>query len=92
MPGGTMLRIRKVPEVAPPPYTAGGWDIRDIRAAVRDLAGRGLSCERYADLPKDLSGISTSPGGGASRLVQGPRPTHTLVDAVPGYAISLPSR
>ena len=61
--GGTMLRIQKVPEVAPPPYTAAGWDVPDIRAAARDLAERGLSFERYADLAQDSSGIWTSPGG-----------------------------
>ena len=50
---------------------------------MRDLADRGLTCERYADLAQDSSGIWTSPGGALVAWFKDPD-GHTLVDAVPG--------
>jgi catechol 2,3-dioxygenase-like lactoylglutathione lyase family enzyme len=55
--GTTMLRIQKASEVRPPPYTALGWKVSDIRLAVAALRERSVSFERYAFLQQDEAGI-----------------------------------
>jgi catechol 2,3-dioxygenase-like lactoylglutathione lyase family enzyme len=60
---GVMLRVQKVQEHNPPPYTVLGWDVADIHASVKELSGRGVSCERYEWLGQDDSGVWTSPSG-----------------------------
>ena len=54
---------QRVQEVAPHPYTALGWEVRDIDAAVGALARKGIRFERYEGLSQDAAGIWTSPGG-----------------------------
>jgi catechol 2,3-dioxygenase-like lactoylglutathione lyase family enzyme len=61
--GGTMLRVSKVKEVVPAPYTVLGWRVADIGAAVMELAGRGVRFERFEGLGQDGSGVWTSPAG-----------------------------
>lgn len=60
---GVMLRVQKVQEHTPPPYTVLGWDVADIHASVKELSNRGVSCERYEWLGQDESGVWTSPSG-----------------------------
>ena len=61
---GTMLRVQKVKELNPAPYTALGWDVADIDAEVDELAGRGVVFNRYSWFPQDERGIWTAPSGG----------------------------
>jgi catechol 2,3-dioxygenase-like lactoylglutathione lyase family enzyme len=61
---GTMLRIAKVPELAPARHTVLGWSVADIASAVEELTGRGVAFERYEGFGQDERGIWTSPGGG----------------------------
>src|SRR3954462_3679609 len=58
---GVMLRVQKVQENTPPPYTVLGWDVADIDASVKELSGRGVICERYEWLEQDESGVWTAP-------------------------------
>ena len=60
---GTMLRIQKVDKLQPAPFTAAGWHVPDIRAAVQGLAVRGVRFERYEGLTQDDLGIWTTPSG-----------------------------
>ena len=60
---GVMLRVQKVQEHTPPPYTVLGWDVADIHASVKELSGRGVRCERYAWLEQDDSGVWSAPSG-----------------------------
>ena len=60
---GTMLRIQKVKELQPAPYTALGWHVPDIRAAVESLSGKGIRFERYEGVPQDDLGIWLTPSG-----------------------------
>ena len=60
---GVMLRVQKLEAHTPPPYTVLGWDVVDIHASVRELAGRGVRCERFDGLTQDESGVWTSPSG-----------------------------
>ncbi len=58
---GTMLRIQIVEQVHPRNFTILGWEVRDIRKAVTDLADRGVVFNRYEGLKQDDLGIWTSP-------------------------------
>jgi catechol 2,3-dioxygenase-like lactoylglutathione lyase family enzyme len=60
---GTMLRVQKVQELNPAPYTALGWDVTDISSEVEELVKRGVVFNRYEWLPQDDRGIWTAPGG-----------------------------
>jgi catechol 2,3-dioxygenase-like lactoylglutathione lyase family enzyme len=60
---GTMLRVTPVPEFVPRPYTIAGWAVRDIDAAARELADKGVGLTRYDDLTQDALGTWTSPNG-----------------------------
>jgi catechol 2,3-dioxygenase-like lactoylglutathione lyase family enzyme len=61
--GGTTLRVQRVASVAPHPYTALGWEVDDIGAAVRALAARGVAPARFPGLPLDADGVWDAPGG-----------------------------
>ncbi len=60
---GMMLRVQKVQEHAPLPYTALGWDVADIQASVAGLSGKGVRFERYEWLEQDESGVWSAPSG-----------------------------
>ena len=60
---GVMLRVQKVQEHTPPPYTVLGWDVADIYASVEELSRRSISCERYEGLVQDELGVWLSPSG-----------------------------
>jgi catechol 2,3-dioxygenase-like lactoylglutathione lyase family enzyme len=61
---GSMLRVAKVQELAPAKHAVLGWDVRNIRAEIKQLTERGVRFERYAGLSQDEQGIWTSPAGG----------------------------
>jgi catechol 2,3-dioxygenase-like lactoylglutathione lyase family enzyme len=60
---GITLRIQKVEDLSPAPYTALGWQVEDIAAAVDELAGRGVDFVRYGFLEQDERGVWTAPDG-----------------------------
>src|SRR5437867_2859774 len=60
---GTPLRIQKVKEVHPPPFTVLGWEVAAIETTVTALSARGVSFERYSFMLQDALGIWTAPGG-----------------------------
>jgi catechol 2,3-dioxygenase-like lactoylglutathione lyase family enzyme len=60
---GTMLRVSKVKELTVAPYTVIGWKVSDIAAAMKKLAQRGVTFEKYKGLPQDEAGVCTFPEG-----------------------------
>ena len=60
---GTMLRVSKVPQHNPAPYTILGWKVKEIEKTVEALAKRGVQFERYGFVEQDQRGIWTAPGG-----------------------------
>ncbi len=62
---GIMLRLAMGKERAPVQGTVLGWQVPDIRAAVKDLQQAGVRFERYAPMKQDELGIWTSPSGAA---------------------------
>src|SRR5947209_1680666 len=64
--GETMVRIVRVGEFTPFPFTLLGWDVPDIEAAVAELSAKGVQFHRYGFLEQSPTGIWTAPGGAAN--------------------------
>jgi len=62
---GTMLRVQKVADYTPQPFTHVGWKVADIRKVAAELAGLGVEMERYPFLQQDGLGTWSSPDGSA---------------------------
>ncbi|MEO8725156.1 MAG: VOC family protein [Acidobacteriaceae bacterium] len=62
---GTMLRVSKLRQFTPAAYTVLGWEVADIREAVRTLAAKGVAFERYPWMPPDDDAVFTFPNGDA---------------------------
>ncbi len=60
---GTMIRIVRVGEFTPMPFTILGFQVKDIDQAVAELTGKGLVFARYAYFEQSPGGIWTAPGG-----------------------------
>jgi catechol 2,3-dioxygenase-like lactoylglutathione lyase family enzyme len=61
---GTMLRLTKMKELTPQPFTVLGWQVTDIEAAVKKLRAAGVEFMRLGDFMKqDGLGIWTAPNG-----------------------------
>ncbi len=58
---GTHLRMSKVAEFAPQPFTVLGWEVADIEGVVSDLGKSGVRFENYGLPGQDERGIWTSP-------------------------------
>ena len=61
--GDSMLRIQKVEQVHPAPYTALGWAVSDIRRTVDQLRAAQVKFERYTGMNQDDDNIWHAPSG-----------------------------
>lgn len=61
-PNGS-LRMQKVKEFSPLPFTALGWKVDDVAATARQLIAKGVTFERFAGMQQDELGIWVSPSG-----------------------------
>ena len=61
--GGGMLRVVRMDEFTPVPYTILGWEVEDLTAKARELAGRGVEITRYGFLEQDEHGVWVAPDG-----------------------------
>ena len=62
---GTMLRIVRVGDFTPLPFTILGWQVTDIEQTVADLTAKGLTFQHYGFLDQAPTGIWTAPGNAA---------------------------
>ena len=62
---GTTLRLSRVEELTPLPFSVLGWQVDGIEETVDGLSGRGVVFERYEGMEQDERGVWTVPGGGA---------------------------
>ncbi len=60
---GSMLRVTLVEELVPQPFTVFGWEVKDIRQALANLAQTGVIATRYEAMDQDPSGVWTTPSG-----------------------------
>jgi catechol 2,3-dioxygenase-like lactoylglutathione lyase family enzyme len=61
--GATMLRVTKVQELRPQPFTVFGWQVPDVHAAATELASAGITFIHHDGLDQDTNGIWTTPAG-----------------------------
>ena len=60
---GTMLRITRVGDFTPFPFTVLGWVVDDIENAVAAMAAKGVQFSRFPFLDLSESGVWTAPDG-----------------------------
>jgi catechol 2,3-dioxygenase-like lactoylglutathione lyase family enzyme len=60
---GTMLRIARVQDFTPAPFTVLGWQVEAIEQTVADLNAKGVVFERFPGMSQDHLGIWAAPGG-----------------------------
>jgi catechol 2,3-dioxygenase-like lactoylglutathione lyase family enzyme len=60
---GIMLRLGMAKELPPAHGTVLGWQVPEIRVAVKDLLQAGVRFERFAGMDQDELGIWTAPSG-----------------------------
>lgn len=61
--GKSKIRISKIPAFTPLQSTVLGWEVTDIVAMAKWLAGQGVELEKYPFLQDQELGIWTAPGG-----------------------------
>lgn len=55
--GTNLLRLQKMKEHTPLPFTVLGWQVADIHATIRDLVSKGITFERYGFMQQDELGV-----------------------------------
>lgn len=60
---GSQIRIVRVGEFTPVPYTILGWEVPDLAGSVREIAASGVVFTRYPHVTQDELGIWTTPSG-----------------------------
>jgi catechol 2,3-dioxygenase-like lactoylglutathione lyase family enzyme len=61
---GNLVRLTKMKEVKPQPFTVLGWEVAEIAAEIRELAAKGVVFERFHEFMKqDELGVWTAPDG-----------------------------
>jgi len=60
---GIELRIQKVREFRPHPFTALGWRVHNVRTTMLTLVNGGVTFERYEFLDQDDLGVWRAPSG-----------------------------
>jgi catechol 2,3-dioxygenase-like lactoylglutathione lyase family enzyme len=61
--GGTMLRVTKVDELTPQPFTILGWVVPDMAVALAALVERGIEPRRYEGMGQQSDGVWVAPSG-----------------------------
>jgi catechol 2,3-dioxygenase-like lactoylglutathione lyase family enzyme len=73
----TILRITKVAELTPHPFTVLGWRVSDLPATLRDLVASGVEPLRFDGMGQDADGVWTAPGG--TKVVWFHDPDHNVL-------------
>ncbi len=60
---GAMLRVSKVKEMSPAPYTVLGWEVDSVQVYAELLAQRGVEPEWFEGLPQNDQGVCAFPDG-----------------------------
>lgn len=61
--GPTMVRVTKVEQLRPQPFTVFGLQVPDLRATVMGLADAGVEFLRFDSMGQDADGVWTTPDG-----------------------------
>jgi catechol 2,3-dioxygenase-like lactoylglutathione lyase family enzyme len=60
---GIMIRVAKMKEFTPTPFTVLGWQVSGIENVVRELKKKGVQFEVFGFFKQDELGIWTAPTG-----------------------------
>ena len=60
---GTTLRVTRVDELRPQPFTVFGWLVADLRSVIERLGDAGIAMVRYDGLDQDGIDVWTTPNG-----------------------------
>jgi catechol 2,3-dioxygenase-like lactoylglutathione lyase family enzyme len=60
---GTMVRIVRVDDFTPFPFTILGWQVNDIHKIIAEMTGKGVTFTRYPYFEQSFDGVWTAPGG-----------------------------
>jgi catechol 2,3-dioxygenase-like lactoylglutathione lyase family enzyme len=60
---GTMVRVVRVGDFTPFPFTILGWQVADIHKTVAEMTGKAVKFNRYGFLEQSADGVWTAPGG-----------------------------
>jgi catechol 2,3-dioxygenase-like lactoylglutathione lyase family enzyme len=60
---GTMVRIVRVEDFTPFPFTILGWQVNDIHNIIAKMTGKGVTFTRYPYFEQSPDGVWTAPGG-----------------------------
>jgi catechol 2,3-dioxygenase-like lactoylglutathione lyase family enzyme len=60
---GTMVRIVRVEDFTPFPFTLLGWKVDDIHQTISEMTGKGVEFARYPYFEQSTDGVWTAPGG-----------------------------
>ena len=81
--GGTALRVTRVEDLQPAPFTVLGWLVDEVESAAADLAARGVQFERYGEwMEQDAHGIWTALGG--ARIAWFKDPAGNILSVIEG--------
>lgn len=59
----TMLRVSKVKDFSPAPYTVLGWEVDSVQTHAEQLAFQGVEPEWFEGLPQNEQGVCAFPDG-----------------------------
>jgi catechol 2,3-dioxygenase-like lactoylglutathione lyase family enzyme len=62
---GVELRLQKVEQFTPQPFTVLGWQVGDVADVIQRLTGYGVRLERYPWLAQNDVGVWRAPSGAA---------------------------
>jgi catechol 2,3-dioxygenase-like lactoylglutathione lyase family enzyme len=77
---GQPLRVSPVPSLVPSAHTVLGFAVQDLGKAIARLVTRGVSLERFHQLPHDADGVVSLPDG--TRVAWFRDPDGNLLSAV----------
>ena len=60
---GTMVRVVRVDDFTPFPFTILGWQVKDIHKTVAEMTDKTVKFNRYPFLEQSPDGVWTAPGG-----------------------------
>jgi len=60
---GTMVRVVRVDDFTPFPFTILGWQVDDIHKTVAKMTSEAVKFSRYSFLEQSPDGVWTAPGG-----------------------------
>ena len=58
-----VLRVQRMKEFTPQPFTVSGWQVDDLKSTVADLTKQGVTFEKYGFLKQDDLGIHVFDNG-----------------------------